>query len=341
MTCSRCFSSLFKVVLLENLMNKLSTQFLGGVIAAMMVVGLSPAFAQVNEPGVASSAALDEIFETHQVSEQCGDFDLVFAIDDTGSMFGAIANVKAGLTAIITQAENKTAEDLRVGLITFKDDVTVHHALTTDIATVNATLQTIVASGGGDGPEASDMAKANAIAASSGPITVDANAQVGVVNGNFNVDWTNTADSGRVLVLVTDNQPGGFLNGDGNNAADDTNLANLGIAAAAKGIQVVDVKVPGNEASNAAFMLDASNSGGNFTLVNGDGSGTAQAVIDFIGNEADCTTVGPVAGDLLPIDATSLFVAGLAGSLTWLAPVAVGIAGAGIYIAKTRMNKGI
>ena len=313
-------------------MNIHSTKLLAGAIAVMMVVGLSPAFAQQTTASI-SQAALEEIFSSHVVpeEEQCGDFDLVFAIDDTGSMAGAIANVKAGATDIINQAINKTQEDLRVGLITFQDDVTIHHALTTDVSTVNATLQSISAGGGADLPEASDMAKANAIAAETGPITVDANAQAGTVNGLFNVPWTTTANSGRVLVLITDAQPGGFLTGDGNNANDDNNLANLGNAAAAKGIQVVDVKVPGQEGSNAFFQLDATNSGGAFSLVNADGSGTAQAIIDFIGTEAECTTV-VVGGEFLPMDATALFIAGLSGSAIWMIPTLAGLAGAGFII---------
>ena len=55
--------------------------------------------------------------------------------------------------------------------------------------------------------------------------------------------------------------------------------------------------------------------------------------------DPDCIIDDVVGGEFLPMDMTSLFVAGLAGNLTLLAPIAAGIAGAGIYIAKTRMNK--
>ena len=53
---------------------------------------------------------------------QCGELDLVLAIDTTGSMGGAIANVAAGSAAIIAQANIADVNTARVGLITFNGE---------------------------------------------------------------------------------------------------------------------------------------------------------------------------------------------------------------------------
>ena len=43
----------------------------------------------------------------------CGPMDVTFAVDDTGSMGGAIDNVKSELPAIITQANSASGGDLK------------------------------------------------------------------------------------------------------------------------------------------------------------------------------------------------------------------------------------
>ena len=45
-----------------------------------------------------------------------------------------------------------------------------------------------------------------------------------------------------------------------------------------------------------------------------------------------------VAGELLPTESTTLVIAGLS-SMIWMVPAVAGIAGAGIYLVKTRTNK--
>jgi len=46
-----------------------------------------------------------------------------------------------------------------------------------------------------------------------------------------------------------------------------------------------------------------------------------------------------VAGELLPIDSTALFLAGMQTSAIWLIPSVVGIAGVGFYLVRAKMNK--
>ena len=47
-----------------------------------------------------------------------------------------------------------------------------------------------------------------------------------------------------------------------------------------------------------------------------------------------------VAGELLPLDNTSLVIAGLTSMSVWMVPAVVGLAGAGVYLVKCRANRG-
>jgi len=46
-----------------------------------------------------------------------------------------------------------------------------------------------------------------------------------------------------------------------------------------------------------------------------------------------------VGGEFLPIDSTSLMLAGIQSSAVWMLPVLAGAAGAGAYYIRFRMNK--
>jgi len=44
----------------------------------------------------------------------------------------------------------------------------------------------------------------------------------------------------------------------------------------------------------------------------------------------------PVAGELLPLDSTALFLAGIQSMTVWMIPTVLGLAGAGVYLVKFR-----
>ena len=118
--------------------------------------------------------------------------DIAFAIDITGSMGGALDNVKNELPEIITQAESASSGDLRLGLLTFDDNVNILHELTSDTSSVENSINGLTVGGGGAEPEASDIAKDTA------------------VNnlGSFDEPWRSSAV--KILVLITDAPPGGL-----------------------------------------------------------------------------------------------------------------------------------
>ncbi len=48
----------------------------------------------------------------------------------------------------------------------------------------------------------------------------------------------------------------------------------------------------------------------------------------------------PVAGKLLPLDSTALFLAGIQSMSVWMIPTVIGLAGVGVYLVKFRANRG-
>jgi len=133
-------------------------KFLAGTLALVMVMSMTSAavFAQ-NFP---AGDGVGNIATPQQADEICGDIDLVFVIDDTGSMFTAIGNVKANLPAIMAAADSKDDDgQARVGLITFKDSVSVIQDLTATRAAVVLSIAGLAAAGGGPLAEASNEAK--------------------------------------------------------------------------------------------------------------------------------------------------------------------------------------
>jgi von Willebrand factor type A domain len=191
--------------------------------------------------------------------------DVAIALDDTGSMGGAIDNVRMELPSIISQAEAASGGDLRLGYLTFKDDVTVHHELTTDLPAVQTSISAALASEGNAQPEASDIAKSNAVNNT----------------GGFSEPWRAVAT--KVLILITDASPGGT--NDVTDPEDIARMSDAALAAKSKGIRVSDVFVPteGDYAGQAAILReDAETSEGGFITTNPDGTGTADAIKGII-----------------------------------------------------------
>ena len=56
-------------------------------------------------------------------------------------------------------------------------------------------------------------------------------------------------------------------------------------------------------------------------------------------NQATLEDLIKVGGQLLSIDSAALILAGLQSSSIWMIPALAGIAGAGVYFVRSRMNK--
>lgn len=96
------------------------------------------------------------------MSEKLGQLDLVFVVDNTGSMGPYIAQVKSKILEIIrTIKKEELCHRLRVGLVAYRDHppegttwVTQKFELTSDTHRIEENVKQMSADGGGDGPEA-------------------------------------------------------------------------------------------------------------------------------------------------------------------------------------------
>jgi len=123
--------------------------------------------------------------------------DLVFIQDATGSqgsyISSATKNIEEICNAIFASGKLLYREDLRVGLISFRDHppqdhtyITKNFGFSSDIKQVHENLKTLFASGGGDGPEAVTAALGEAL----------------------EMDWRPTA--AKMIVLIADAPPHGI-----------------------------------------------------------------------------------------------------------------------------------
>ncbi|KAH9480306.1 Alpha-protein kinase vwkA [Psilocybe cubensis] len=123
--------------------------------------------------------------------------DLVFVQDCTGSqgtyISSATKNIEAICAHIFESGRLQSAEDLRVGLVAFRDHppqdhtyITKNFGFSSDISQVHKHLSTLYASGGGDGPEAVTAALAEAL----------------------NMEWREYAS--KMVVLIADAPPHGI-----------------------------------------------------------------------------------------------------------------------------------
>jgi len=96
------------------------------------------------------------------MSEKLGQLDIVFVVDNTGSMGPYIQNVKTKILEIIrTIKKEELCHRLRVGLVSYRDHppeetsyITKKFELSPETVLIEQNVMLMDASGGGDGPEA-------------------------------------------------------------------------------------------------------------------------------------------------------------------------------------------
>jgi Mg-chelatase subunit ChlD len=132
------------------------------------------------------------------MSEKLGQLDLVFVVDNTGSMGPYIDVTKRKILEIIrTIKKEELCHRLRVGLVSYRDHppeestfVTQKYELSPDTGKIEQNIMQMSADGGGDGPEAVDDA-------------MDAANRMEFL-----------LDAAKVVVLVADAPPHGVEEGD-------------------------------------------------------------------------------------------------------------------------------
>jgi len=218
----------------------------------------------------------------------CGCMDVALIVDDSGSMGGAIDNVKNELPDVIATAIAASGNDLRMGLVSFpgiglaSDGILVRQPFTTDLTAMENAVQALAASGGAGEPESSDVALQYVVTGTTDPSScVISNAPFG----------TFRSTCVKVAVLITDAHPGEcsdtFTPG-----VSDVYAHNVAVQAANAGVLVSAIYVPtgGEDPSIKAIMEDyADTTGGTFLETEATGIGTAEGISDVV---ASCGGVG-------------------------------------------------
>jgi hypothetical protein len=196
-----------------------------------------------------------------QATPYCGPIDVVFAIDDTASMFTELVSAEPGafkprLTAILDRIQQCSDRDpvnntyqYRLALVTFKDDVRVlANFEPNNRAAVEPLIRALAGLGGNREADASDEA-VNTIVN-----TLPAAGRLGPDGtqrqfGDFSPAFR--PDALKIVVLFTDDPPGGFY--DNNDAARDADAMLRADQAAAAGIRIVSVFTPETPTQDNAF----------------------------------------------------------------------------------------
>ncbi len=244
-------------------------------------------------PVVGSVSSHDFGYDLRDGGGDCTCIDLVFVIDDTGSMGGAIDNVKAGIASILTLADD-TCGDTQAALLSFKDDVEVDVPMTFTTADVAAGIAALFATGGVGEPEASDEALREVF---------NPGGTVCAVSGDFDpADFR--ADCCKVTILVTDARPAGcddsYVAG-----VDDVAAHQRALEAAGLGVAIGALFVPtfGDPGDIVSIMTDyAATTGGVYGETDASGAGTADAIEQVILN---CVGMGRT--ELCCVDNTDCF----------------------------------
>jgi len=112
--------------------------------------------------------------------------DVAFVIDDTGSMGSYIGNIKSEVQSIADTISNRSHDNFRYSLWTFKDHPQLRHVFDeNNNVSFSENLSTLYASGGGDWPEGSSAT---------------------MISANDTLEWRNDS-GGRIMMMITDAPP--------------------------------------------------------------------------------------------------------------------------------------
>jgi hypothetical protein len=234
----------------------------------------------------------------------CGPMDVIFVVDDTGSMQPAIDNVKSEVGALISAVEDSSNHDFQMGLVTFRDTIEVDLDLGSPVSDLRERVMGLVASGGDELPEASDEAMNTVI----NGLDQD-DRPPGSQHGDF--DGVFRPEALKIVVLITDALPAGF-DDDFDPGFDDVNADLRAHEAADAGMEIAAVFVPGHggdQAKIAEIMQNyADVSRGDYTETNTNGTGTVQAIQEIIEQcpggveEVELDVMPGKVGKRLPVD---------------------------------------
>ena len=199
--------------------------------------------------------------------------DVAFVVDATGSMGGAISNVKAAIPQLMDQVVAASAGDYRAELVVVHDSIDVTVAFASgNRSALQSAVAGLSAFGGGNLPEMTDEALRT---------TIDA---LGPRPFQTGTALPFRSSALKIIVLITDALPAGF-DDQYTPGVDDVNANQRALDAAAAGIKISAVFVPtqGVDPQIVAIMQNyATRTGGIYLLTQSDGNGTADAIREVI-----------------------------------------------------------
>jgi hypothetical protein len=232
-------------------------------------------------------AAMTAVFTTAPAESakkaSCTPLDLAFVVDTTGSMGGAIDNVKKGLDKIISEAKSVSKGDYRFGVVSVPgESITVNTPFADkNDAAAKSAIDSFSASGGAGEPEDTDGGVQTVIegrkASDVSGTSSDPEGSRGPQTGDFQPPYRSGAQ--KLVVLITDAHPSG--GDDSFEASDTAHVRALGNEAKSKGVRITAVYVPtsGVDPEIKALMKSyASRSGGQYSQTKPDGKGASAAI---------------------------------------------------------------
>lgn len=207
----------------------------------------------------------------------CSPLDLAFVLDNTGSMGGAIDNIKKGLNKIVNEANTVSGGNVRYGLVTFPEDNVVVNTVFADHneSAVKSSINSTFAGGGGNTPESSDEALETVVLGRKA-----SDVPPGKQTGDFQPPYRSSAQ--KIAIVITDAPPGAF--DDDYDATAKAHYKQVAKEAKARHIRVTSVWVGGSPKGSGdpdakpALQDYAKTTGGEFRTTQADGTGASAAI---------------------------------------------------------------
>lgn len=271
----------------------------GSVVITFVVTATTPPPPE-NEIPVAFAGADVTITSNTGTSNCNAPIDLVFILDITGSMGGALSNLKTSISSIATQAGIKSNDDYRLGLITVNEiaadgiptnDNTVQVMLNESNNLTNfQTVLDAVSLGTGVGvPEPTDVALASLL---------NNTAVKSIFPGTFR------SDAIKMVILITDAVPAGFDDAY-EEGVDDVRAHELALLAQTNGVKIYPITTGAGVSIPAliTIMADYATTSGGTDYESASGI-VDTAVIDAIANVECPPIIVPLLGSGTDSDGT-------------------------------------
>jgi hypothetical protein len=224
-------------------------------------------------------------------AQSCGPMDVVFVVDNTGSMTGVINEIQTQVTLIADAVGSASNQDYQFGLIAHprNDSVVLLPMSPGNRANFDLAVNQMVTEGSCGNPAAWDEGLNTAIHGLS-----ERTGTSGRQIGDFPLAWRGNAT--KIIIVITDVHPSGF-DCEFDAGTHDVFVSQLGQEAAAAGILITSVYVPtGNqpESEIKAILQDpAATTGGFFKETRPDATDLSEIILEIIANCGGGTRLGP------------------------------------------------